>query len=118
MVNLFVRALIVTTIIVAVTDAIEFYVVWRGKAKITPLFVVLVIIVTMVPMAINLWINTMVNLFVRALIVTTIIVAVTDAIEFYVVWRGKAKITPLFVILVIIVTMVPVAINLWVHIFR
>jgi hypothetical protein len=60
----------------------------------------------------------MVNLFVRALIITTIIVAVTDAIVFYVIWSGKAKITPLFVILVIIITMVPLAVNLWVHIFR
>jgi hypothetical protein len=60
----------------------------------------------------------MVNLFVSALIITTIIVAVTDAIVFYVVWSGKAKITPQFVILVIVVTMIPIAINLWVHIFR
>jgi hypothetical protein len=60
----------------------------------------------------------MVHLFVSALIIATIIVAVTDAIVFYVIWRGKASITPLFVILVIIVTMVPMAINLWVHIFR
>ena len=60
----------------------------------------------------------MVNLFVRAFIITTIIVAVTDAIVFYVVWSGRAQITPLFVILVIIITMVPMAINLWVHIFR
>ena len=60
----------------------------------------------------------MVNLFVRALIITTIIVAVTDAIVFYVIWSGKAKITPLFVILVIFVTMMPIAINLWVHIFK
>jgi len=60
----------------------------------------------------------MVNLFVRALIISAIIVAVTDAIVFYVIWSGKAQITPLFVILVIIVTMVPMAINLWVHIFR
>ena len=118
MVNLFVSALFIATIIVAVTDSIAFYVVWRGKAKITPLFVVLVIIVTMVPMAINLWSNTVVNLFARALVIATIIVAVTDAIEFYVVWRGKARITPGFVILVIMVTMVPMAINLWVHIFR
>ncbi len=60
----------------------------------------------------------MVNLFVRALIIATIIVAFTDAIVFYVIWSGKAQITPLFVILVIIVTMVPMAINLWVHIFK
>jgi len=59
-----------------------------------------------------------VNLFARALIIATIIVAVTDAIVFYVIWGGKARITPLFVILVIIITMVPMAINLWVHIFK
>jgi len=60
----------------------------------------------------------MVNLFLRALIITTIIVAVTGAIVFYVIWSGKARITPLFVFLVIVVTMIPIAINLWVHIFR
>ena len=60
----------------------------------------------------------MVDLFVRALIITAIIVAVTDAIVFYVIWSGKAQITPLFVILVIVITMIPIAINLWVHIFR
>jgi hypothetical protein len=60
----------------------------------------------------------MVDLFVRALIITAIIVAVTDAIVFYVIWSGKAQITPLFVILVIVITMIPIAISLWVHIFR
>jgi hypothetical protein len=60
----------------------------------------------------------MVDLFVRALIITAIIVAVTDAIVFYVIWSEKVQITPLFVILVIVITMIPIAINLWVHIFR
>ena len=60
----------------------------------------------------------MVNLFVRALIITAIIVAVTDAIVFYVIWSGKTQITPLFVILVIVITMIPITINLWVHIFK
>ena len=60
----------------------------------------------------------MVNLFVRALVIATIIVAVTDAIMFYVIWSGKTQITPLFVILATIITMVPMAINLWVHIVR
>jgi hypothetical protein len=60
----------------------------------------------------------MINLFVRALIITTIIVAVADAIVFHVVSSGKAKITPEFVIWVIVVTMIPIAINLWVHIFK
>ena len=58
------------------------------------------------------------NLFLRALFITAFIVSVTDAIVFYVIWSGKARITPLFVILVIIVTMVPLAINFWFHIFR
>ncbi|MGB9370635.1 MAG: hypothetical protein WCB79_01665 [Halobacteriota archaeon] len=44
----------------------------------------------------------MVNLFVRVLIITTIIVAVTDAIVFYVIWSRRAPITPLFVILVML----------------
>jgi hypothetical protein len=52
-----------------------------------------------------------------SLIIATVIVAVTDAIVFYVIWSGKAQITPPFVILVIVVTMLPIAINLWVHIF-
>ena len=60
----------------------------------------------------------MINLFVRALIITAIIVAVTDAIVFYVVGSGEAQIRPLFVVLVIVVTMIPLAITLWVHIFR
>jgi hypothetical protein len=38
----------------------------------------------------------MVNLFLRALIITTIIVTVTDTIVFYVIWSGKAQITPRF----------------------
>ena len=58
------------------------------------------------------------NLFLRSLVITAIIVSVTDAILFYVIGSGKTRITPLFVILAIIVTMVPMAINLWVHIFR
>ena len=59
-----------------------------------------------------------INLFLRALVISAIIIGVTDTLMFYVMWIGKAKITPLFVILVIIVTMVPLAINLWVHIFH
>jgi uncharacterized membrane protein len=56
--------------------------------------------------------------FLRSLVIAAIIISVIDALMFYMIWSGKAKITPLFVILVIIVTMVPLAINLWVHIFR
>jgi hypothetical protein len=58
------------------------------------------------------------NLFLRALVLTAIIISVTDAVIFYVIWRRKLQIAPLLVILVIIVTIVPLAINLWVHVFR
>ena len=60
----------------------------------------------------------MVNLFVRALIIIAVVVAVTDAVVFYVIGSGRRQITPLFVILVIVVTIIPIAINLWVHIFK
>ena len=58
------------------------------------------------------------NLFLRSLVIAAIIVSVSDVIAFYVIWSGKTQITPLFIILVIVITMVPMAINLWVHIFR
>jgi hypothetical protein len=58
------------------------------------------------------------NPFLSALVLSTTIVSVTDALMFYVLWIGKARLTPLFVIEVIIVTMVPLAINLWYHVFR
>ena len=56
-------------------------------------------------------------LFLRVLAISAIIIAVIDALMFYVIWSGRRKITPLFVVGAIVVTMVPLAINLWVHIF-
>ena len=50
---LFLNALVFTTIIVAVTDAVMFYVIWSGRRKITPLFVVEAIVVTTVPLVIS-----------------------------------------------------------------
>ncbi len=58
------------------------------------------------------------NPFLRALLIIAVVVSLTDAIIFYVIWRGRARITPLLVISVIAITMIPVAINLWVHVFR
>ncbi len=54
---LFLNALVFTTIIVAVTDVVMFYVIWSGRRKITPLFVVEAIVVTTVPLVISLWAN-------------------------------------------------------------
>ncbi len=56
-------------------------------------------------------------LFLNALVFTTIIVAVTDAIMFYVIWSGRRKITPLYVVGAIVVTTVPLVISLWANIF-
>ncbi|MGZ4902628.1 MAG: hypothetical protein ACXVI3_05755 [Halobacteriota archaeon] len=113
----FLRALFITTIIVAVTDAVMFYVIWSGRRKLNALFVIGAIVITMVPLAINLWVHIYPNiLFLRAIVISAIIVAVTDAVMFYVIWSGRKKITPLFVVAAIVVTTVPLVISLWANI--
>ena len=114
---LFLNALVFTTIIVAVTDAIMFYVIWSGRRHLNALFVVGAIFITMVPLAINLWVHIYPNiLFLRALVISAIIIAVIDAVTFYVIWSGRRKITPLFVVAAIVVTTVPLVISLWANI--
>ena len=54
---LFLRAIAISAIIVAVTDTLMFYVIWSGRRKITPLFVIGAIVVTTVPLVISLWAN-------------------------------------------------------------
>jgi hypothetical protein len=114
---LFLNALVFTTIIVAVTDAVMFYVIWSGRRHLNALFVVGAIFITMVPLAINLWVHIYPNiLFLRALVISAIIIAVIDAVTFYVIWSGRRKITPLFVVEAIVVTTVPLVISLWANI--
>jgi hypothetical protein len=114
---LFLNALVFTTIIVAVTDAVMFYVIWSGRRHLNALFVVGAIFITMVPLAINLWVHIYPNiLFLRALVISAIIIAVIDALMFYVIWSGRRKITPLFVVEAIVVTTVPLVISLWANI--
>ena len=116
---LFLNALVFTTIIVAVTDAVMFYVIWSGRRHLNALFVVGAIFVTMVPLAINLWVHIYPNiLFLQAIVISAIIVSLTDALMFYVIWSGRRKITPLFVVEAIVVTTVPLVISLWASIFR
>jgi len=103
---LFLNALVFTTIIVAVTDVVMFYVIWSGKKTlkraVRPSELVFI---TMVPLAINLWVHIYPNiLFLRAISSVSIIIAVTDALMFYVIWSGRRKITPLFVVGAIVVT--------------
>jgi len=114
---LFLRALVLTTIIVAVTDAVMYYVIWSGRRHLNALFVVGAIFITMVPLAINLWVHIYPNiLFLRAIVISAIIVSLTDALMFYVIWSGRRKITPLFVVEAIVVTTVPLVISLWANI--
>jgi len=58
------------------------------------------------------------NPFLRALVIIALVVSLTDAAIFYAIWHGRTRITPLVVISVIVITMIPIAINLWVHVFR
>ena len=114
---LFLNALVFTTIIVAVTDAVMYYVIWSGRRHLNALFVVGAIFITMVPLAINLWVHIYPNiLFLQAIVISAIIVSLTDAVMFYVIWSGRRKITPLFVVEAIIVTTVPLVIGLWANI--
>ena len=114
---LFLNALVFTTIIVAVTDVVMFYVIWSGRRHLNALFVVGAVFITMVPLAINLWVHIYPNiLFLRAIVISAIIIAVTDALVFYVIWSGRRKITPLFVVGAIVVTTVPLVISLWANI--
>jgi hypothetical protein len=114
---LFLNALVFTTIIVAVTDVVMFYVIWSGRRHLNALFVVGAIFITMVPLAINLWVHIYPNiLFLRALVISAIIIAVIDTLVFYIIWSGRRKITPLFVVGAIVVTTVPLVISLWANI--
>lgn len=55
----------------------------------------------------------MVSLFVRFVIIVTIVVSITDAIVFYHIWKNPERLTVTFVILTIIITIIPIAVNLW-----
>jgi hypothetical protein len=56
------------------------------------------------------------SLLIRFLIVVTVVVSITDAIVFYKISQHPERLTVLFVIMVILVTVIPIAIitiNLW-----
>jgi len=58
------------------------------------------------------------NPFLRAVALSAIIIGIIDPLMFYVVWIGRAHMTPLFVIEVILITVIALALNFWVHVFR
>jgi hypothetical protein len=53
------------------------------------------------------------ELFKELLLRTIIIIVVTDIVEFYVISKRNLVITPQLVFLIILVTIVPIVINVW-----
>ena len=58
------------------------------------------------------------TLFTALIIRTILIVTITDSIMFYVISKRKLVITVPFVISVIVVTIVPLVINIWFALYR
>ncbi len=55
------------------------------------------------------------NVVTRLILISAIIVAVTDALEFSIIKAHPERLTVSFVILVILVTVIPLAVNIWFH---
>jgi hypothetical protein len=53
------------------------------------------------------------SLLARFIVIVTIVVSATDAIVFYHARQHPERITALFVVEVIVITVIPIAINLW-----
>ena len=53
------------------------------------------------------------KLFTRLVIIIAIVISITDSIVFYHIMKDPERLTIPFVILVIIVTVIPIMINLW-----
>jgi len=58
------------------------------------------------------------NLTTRLIVISTIIVAITDVIEYIHIKQNPERLTVPFLILVIVVTVVPLEINIWFHVRR
>ena len=55
----------------------------------------------------------MISLFTRFVIIVAIVISVTDTVVFYHLSQNPTELTPLFVLAVIIVTIIPIVINHW-----
>ena len=58
------------------------------------------------------------TLFTSLIIRVTLIITITDSLIFYVISKRKLVITVPFVISVIVVTLVPLVINIWFALYR
>ena len=109
------EANLIAAIVVAVTDLIAYLHLKNNPEHLTLPFVILAIIVTVVPIWINIWFHLEVSLIMRASIITAIVVTVTDLVEYLHLKNNPEHLTLPYVILVIIVTVVPIWINIWFH---
>ncbi|MCJ7471405.1 MAG: hypothetical protein MUP02_01160 [Actinobacteria bacterium] len=53
------------------------------------------------------------SLFIRFIIIVTVVVSATDGIIFYHIKKNPEILTVPFIILVVVITIIPIAINLW-----
>jgi hypothetical protein len=54
-----------------------------------------------------------ISLFIRFVIIVAIVVSVVDIVGFYAIQNDPERLTIPFIILMIIATIIPIAINLW-----
>ncbi len=55
------------------------------------------------------------NLTIRLIVISAIIITVTDVVEYIYIKRNPEKLTVTFLVEVILVTVIPLAINIWFH---
>jgi hypothetical protein len=115
--NLAARLIFISTIIVTITDIVEYIHIKQNPEHLTVLFLMLVILVTIVPMAINFWFHTgeQLNLTARLIAISTIIVTITDGTGYLYLKQNPERLTIPFLILGTVVTVIPIAINIWFH---
>ena len=110
---------LIVTIIVSITDIVVFARLKSHPEHLTLTYTILWIIVTLVPIAINFWFhlrnNMSLTLIAQMFLIVTIIVAVTDVLAFVHIKGNPEHLNITYAILWIIVTLVPIAINIWFH---
>ena len=113
------RMFLIVTIIVSITDIVVFARLKSHPEHLTLTYTILWIVVTLVPIAINFWFhmrnNMSLSLIAQMFLIGTIIVSITDVLAFVHLKSHPEHLTILYAILWIIVTLIPIAINIWFH---
>jgi hypothetical protein len=118
--NLAYRLIFISSIIISITDILLFYGIKDHPERLTYPFLGLAILVTMIPIALNIWFHLLsheynMNQTFRMLLISTIIISVTDILVFHGFKIHPERLTYTFLGLVILVTVIPLAINIWFH---